>query len=270
MHIQRSGTTEMNTRKSELLLSGLAFVAAAVPILMLVLGGMAAMISMGMSVSDVKNKPPDPAMQQPMMKAMHSFMTSYIPFAMLPALIILIAIWTYASRHYPSLANRIGAGLAAGVIGTIIGLEPVRLIGVKLGAFPGDMPSMIGQMITGHMMPDATARIAGYVYHILLNGGTFGIMYAVLFGKARWAWGIAWGLFFEAGMMLLPPVPMMAGPFGIYGFWPGLFVASFLAHVAFGLILGLLAHNWIRDRGTIFGLLIETPVRPEAPLRRTA
>lgn len=62
-------------------------------------------------------------------------------------------------------------------------------------------------------------------------------------------------LFFELGMMTLPPVPMMAGPFGIFGFWPRLFIASFMAHVVFGMILGVLAERWVRDRGTIVSLL---------------
>jgi hypothetical protein len=74
----------------------------------------------------------------------------------------------------------------------------------------------------------------------------------------------------ELGMMTLPPVPMMAGPFGIYGFWPGLFIASFIAHVAFGVILGVLAERWVRDQGTIFSLLTERPPSLEEPLRRRA
>lgn len=255
--------------KSEFILGVIAFITGAVPIWMLLLGGMAAMMSMGMSMMDMMNKPPDPKMQMPMMKAIHSFMIGYIPFALVPGLIVLGLIWAYASRNYPRLANRIGAGLAAGLIASL-GLDVVRLIGVALGAFPGDMPTMFGQMITGRMGTDAVVLLVGYTYHLLLNGTTFGMMYTLLAGKAHWGWGVAWGLFFEFGMMTLPPVPMMAGPFGIYGFWPRLFIASLLAHVVFGAILGVLAQRWVRDRGTIFSLLskVESHVRPT--LRRAA
>lgn len=88
-------------------------------------------------------------------------------------------------------------------------------------------------MITGRMDTGASVLLDGYTYHAL-NG---------------------WGLFFELGMMTLPPVPMMAGPFGIFGFWPWLFIVSFIAHVVFGVILGVLAHRCVRDEGTILAMI---------------
>lgn len=258
-----------SSSRTELVLSVIAFLAAAVPVLMLVFGGLATMSSMGMSMMDLVRKPPQPAMQEPMMKGMHAFMAGYIRYAMLPALAVLVAVWLYASGNYPRLANRIAAGAAASFAASL-GLDVVRLIGVSMGAFPGDMPTMIGQMIVGRMSPDAGVRLAGYTYHLLLNGTTFGIMYTVLAGKAHWGWGLAWGLFFELGMMTLPPVAMMAGPFGIHGFWPALFIASFVAHVVYGVILGVLAQRWVRDRGTIASVLTR-PAPPAArPMRRAA
>ncbi len=245
--------------RQEFMWSALALVLGAVPIWMLLFGGMAAMHSMGMTMADVYSKPPDKSM---MMQAIHGFMKSYIPYVLLPATVGLFLLWGYASRNHPRLANRIGAGLAAGFIAAL-GLDAVRLIGVKLGAFPGDMPTMMGQMITGQMSKSAFVLLTGYTYHLLFNGTTFGLMYALLAGKARWGWGVAWGLFFELGMMTMPPVAMMTGPFGIFGFWPRLFIASLLAHIAFGGILGVLAYRWVRDRGTIFSLLTEAPTRPE-------
>lgn len=254
--------------RTEFILTVIAFIAGAVPIFMLLLGGMAAMMSMGMTMMDTMSKPPDPAMKEPMMKAIHSFMAGYIPYVLVPAIIILGLIWGYASANYRRLSNRIGAGLAAGFIGTF-GLDAVRLTGVALGAFPGDMPTMFGLMISGQMTMNAGVLLTGYIYHFL-NGATFGLMYTLLAGRAHWLWGLVWGLFFELGMMVLPPVPMMAGPFGIYGFWPGLFIASLIAHVVFGIILGWLAQRWVRDRGTILSLLTEAPPTAEAPLRRRA
>ena len=65
------------------------------------------------------------------------------------------------------------------------------------------------------------AFTAGYWTH---EGGVIECDYTehefclLLAGKVRWPWGVAWGLFFELGMMTLPPVPMMAGPFGVFGF----------------------------------------------------
>src|SRR2546426_6678551 len=155
--------------KREFLLSAIAFALGAVPIFMLLLGGMAAMGSMGMSVSDMINNPPDKAMMTPMVQAIHNFMQGYIPYVLFPATVALLFVWTYASRNYPRLANRIGAGLAAGFIASL-GLDTIRVIGVKMGAFPGDMPTMMGQMITGEMGTSAGVLLAGYTYHLLFNG----------------------------------------------------------------------------------------------------
>lgn len=256
--------THIKNRGHEGVLTIIGFLVGATPIFMLLGGGMAAMRSMGMSLTDVMNKPPDPAMHEPMMKAIHHFMSAYLPFVLLPAMIVLAVIWVRARRVYPRLANRIGAGLAAGFVATF------GLTGVAIGAFPGDMPTMFGQMITGRMSQDASVLVVGYLYHFL-NGATFGLMFTLLAGKVPWPWGVAWGLFFELGMMTLPPVPMMAGPFGIHGFWPKLFIVSLVAHVVFGAILGLLAARWVRDRGTLFRVLSERrPVDVSAPLGPTA
>src|SRR5260370_4208744 len=108
------------------------------------------------------------------------------------------------------------------------------------------MPTMFGQMITGDMRRTPGVLFIGYLYHAI-NGATFGLMYVLLAGKAPWFWGIAWGFFFELGMMTMPPVPMMAGPFGRFGFWPRLFLVSLVAHIVLGTILGVLAQAWVRD-----------------------
>lgn len=71
-------------------------------------------------------------------------------------------------------------------------------------------------------------------------------------------------------MMTLPPVPTMAGPFGIHGFWPRLLIASLVAHVVYGVILGVLAQRWVRYQGTIFSLLRESAPPVERPMRRVA
>lgn|SRR6266436_728938 len=55
-------------------------------------------------------------MMTPMVQAIHNFMQGYIPYVLFPATVALLFVWTYASRNYPRLANRIGAGLAAGFI----------------------------------------------------------------------------------------------------------------------------------------------------------
>jgi uncharacterized Tic20 family protein len=241
----------------EFYLTVLALIASVVPIFTILIGPLVVMMrnQPGTSLMQLVNKTTtmQPSQQQMMatMKEIHVFTVGYVWFALIPALLVLLGIAAYAYRRYPRLYNRIAWGLGAGAIATL-GLELIRLPGVLAGAFPGDMPGVFGQMIVGQK--GALALIAGYTYHFL-NGATFGIMYTLLFGKARWYWGIAWGLFFEFGMMISPPVLMMAGPFGVRGFWPELFVVTFAAHVIFGAVFGWLAERNVAHRGGIFSTL---------------
>lgn len=194
---------------------------------------------------------PPPEQMMAAMAQIYDFTLPYVVFVMVPALVALAVITVYAHRRCPRLFNRIVWGLGAGAIATF-GLELVRLPGVWAGAFPGDMPQAFGQFITGQT--GAVALLVGYPYHFL-NGATFGLMFVLLFGRVRWQWGIAWGLVFELGMMLSPPVLMMAGAFGVRGFWPALFLVTLLAHVVFGAVLGSLAQHKITHRGSILHTL---------------
>ncbi len=157
-----------------------------------------------------------PTMQQmmTMMSDIHRLTVPYVFAVLLPALVVLAVIAVYAHGRLPRLFNRITWGLGAGAIATLA-LEAVRGPGTALGAFPDDMPKVFGQMITGQT--GAVAVLTGYPYHFL-NGATFGLQFALLFGLVRWFWGMAWALVYELGMMLSPPVMMMAGAFGVRGY----------------------------------------------------
>lgn len=241
----------------EFLLTVLALLAGIVPIFMILIGPVVAMARRNPEISSTElmgmmaNMPPSQQEMMALMQETHAVVVGYMWFALLPALVVLIAIAAYARRRYPRLYNRIAWGLWAGAIATFA-LEFVRAPGVLAGAFPGDMPAMFGRMIVGQ--EGVSAFLAGYPYHFL-NGATFVLMYTLLFGKVRWYWGIAWGLFFELGMMVSPPVLMAAGPFGVGGYWPWLLIVTFIAHVAFGAAFGLLTEKKIADRGGIFSTL---------------
>lgn len=241
----------------ELLLTLIALVLSVAPIAMTLLGPGIVMMraNPGASPADLlrvtATMEPSPEQMMSMMGQIHDITLPYVVFAMLPALAGLAAIAGYAYRRYPRLFNRMIWGLGAGAISSI-GLDLIRISSTAAGAFPADMPQSFGQMITGQM--GGSALLVGYLYHFL-NGATFGLMYALLFGRIRWYWGIAWALLFELGMMLSPPVMMMAGPFGVRGFWPALFLASLLAHVVFGAVLGWIAERKITHHGSILRAL---------------
>jgi hypothetical protein len=240
----------------EVALSVIALLAGVTPILMTLLGpGIVMMRSNpGASPLDLLQKTatmaPSKQQMMAMMAQIHDITLPYVLAVMLPALVVLAVIAVYARRHHRRLHNRIVWGLGAGGIASF-GLDLIREPGTLLGAFPSDMPQVFGQMITGQA--GAATLLVGYVYHFL-NGATFGLMFALLFGWTRWYWGIAWALLFELGMMLSPPVMMTAGAFGVRGFWPELFLVSLLAHIVFGAVLGVLIQKKITHRGWLLNV----------------
>lgn len=60
-----------------------------------------------------------------------------------------------------------------------------------------------------------------------------------------------WALIVELGMMTLPPMGPMTGLFGTAFKWPHLFLLTLIAHLFFGVALGLLVQHFLEreDRG---------------------
>ncbi|MBI2402698.1 MAG: hypothetical protein HYV20_08180 [Gemmatimonadetes bacterium] len=69
-----------------------------------------------------------------------------------PLLLVLLAIFVYALRTRHRIHGLILWGLVGGLLGTVA-LDAVRLVGVRLGAFPMDMPRMFG-LIGGGLAPE--------------------------------------------------------------------------------------------------------------------
>jgi len=183
----------------------------------------------------------------------HEFAQFYVPILWIPALGGLAAIAFYSRRRYPGVFRRLVVGFGMGALATIA-LDTVRQMGVIHGWLPGDTPVMFGKMATGS--PDfGTYWPVGLLVHYL-NGANFGLVYAFVWGKrggfrSAVLWATAWALFVELGMMTLPPMGPMVGLFGYNYAWPELFVLTLVAHVAFGVALGLLVQHFLQpaDRG---------------------
>ncbi len=156
-------------------------------------------------------------------------------------LVLVLIILAYA-LGYKETGKQISNGLLAGIIGTI-GLEIVRITGFKLGGMPGDMPKLLGVLILDQFAqgPDTVSNIAGWSYHFW-NGAAFGIILSVLAGKGNIKSGILFGILVGIGFMVSPATRALGiGLFGLefkdgYQF----LLTVTLAHIAFGLILGLI------------------------------
>lgn len=183
---------------------------------------------------------------------MHNFAKTYIWVVWLPSLAVLVIVAIYSKKNFPALANRIWAGLGAGAVATFV-LDTFRQLGVMQGWLPMDTVTLFGKMIAGPPAPLMTWLSAGLFYHFL-NGASFGLFYTLVFGRIHWAWGIVWGVVIEIGMMTAPPMAPLVGAFGSKTGSPALFLITLVAHIGFGIMLGLLAQHWVRHKGSIFAL----------------
>jgi hypothetical protein len=183
----------------------------------------------------------------------HAFARVYLWAALIPSLVVLLGIALYSRKRHPDLYNRIWAGLAAGAVATVF-LDFFRMMGVIHGWLPSDTPPFFGKLILGPQAPVGAVLTVGFLYHFL-NGASFALPYALLFGRPRWYWGMAWALIYELGMMALPPMAPLFGPFGSKTGGPGFFLITLVAHIAFGAVLGLLVERWVKRPGSIFSVL---------------
>lgn len=183
------------------------------------------------------------------MSVAHEFARWYLPLVLVPALVLLAGISWHARRRYPDIYRRIVVGLAMGAVATIA-LDAVRQAGVINGWLPADSPMMFGKMATG----SASFTVwypAGVLVHYL-NGANFGLFYAFVWGKRRStanavALATAWALVLELGMMTGPPMGPMVGLFGSNYAWPQLFLLTFVAHLVFGVAMGLLIQHFLSE-----------------------
>lgn len=200
----------------------------------------------------------------------HDFASWYIPLIYAPALVLLAVIAIYSRKRYPDLFRRISVGLGMGAVATIA-LDAVRQAGVIHGWLPADTFVMFGKMATGSA-DFSVFYPAGILVHYL-NGANFGLFYAFVWGKRKSyasaiGWATVWALILELGMMTGPPMARIVGPFGVNFAWPQLFLLTFVAHVVFGVTLGILVQHLLTDadRDWLIPFLFGRPMR----LPRTA
>lgn len=196
-----------------------------------------------------------------MIKEAHSFAMFYLPFVYIPGLVILLAVVLYSRRNLPDVFRRIVVGFGIGALATFA-LDAIRQIGVIHGFLPGDTPELFGKMIT---LGDTFGKTwpVGMLIHII-NGANFGLFYAFVWGKRNsyknaLIWALIWSMVLELMMMIGPPMAPMVGPFGMNFSWPGYFIVTLVAHIFFGITMGLLIQYFLKeeDKGGLWAFLIK-------------
>ena len=170
-----------------------------------------------------------------------------LSFVSLPALVAVIAIAVWARRvAREPFFNRLVVGLVAGIIATLA-YDAVRWAIQETAPLDYDgfrSINIFGSLILSRPESAVSARVAGWTYHFW-NGVSFGVMYALVAGPARWYWGLAWGMSLELMMISIYPVA-----FAIQRSDPAFLAISMTGHAAYGAVLGLLCERWC-DRGPL-------------------
>jgi len=167
-------------------------------------------------------------------------------------LIFILAILSQA-LGYNDLRKQILNGILAGLAGTV-GLEIIREIGFHMGAMPGDMPKLLGVLLLNRFAygPSFWSNVAGWSYHFW-NGAAFGIIFSLIVGRGKIWMGIVYALLIATGFMVSPATTSLGiGMFGLHFKVGYQFLTTvYLAHIAFGSIVGLVIYKKNKDAPNI-------------------
>jgi hypothetical protein len=95
--------------------------------------------------------------------------------------------------------------------------------------------------------PSVLSDVLGYAYHFW-NGASFGLVFAVLFGRSSWRWTSVYGAAIGLGFLAGPAVRAMGvGFLGLQ--MPTMTVTVVVAHLAYGLLLGLCLGRSLPEAG---------------------
>ena len=200
---------------------------------------------------------------------------SFRDVAIIPSVVIIFAIGILSRSKFPRITSRLFKGMVAGTIASIA-LEAIRIPAYmftkwipmdSMISLPGllltekiTMLSEVKQTIMQSGVPmnlyhaPLDAFLVGGLWHFW-NGATFGIIYALIIGKGKWWYGMIWATIIEMVMMIAPYLIIMKGPFGMEhmdGY--NIFVVTLIAHLAFGVILGVIVQKWKKDNVSIIDL----------------
>ncbi|HKI96123.1 MAG TPA: hypothetical protein VJ992_12625 [Gemmatimonadales bacterium] len=174
-------------------------------------------------------------------------------WVLIPSIVVVFAVlWIAGKSGERRLVNRMIAGGLAGGLATIA-LEVVRITGFHLGQMPGSMPELAGVLLLNRFMlgPSLLSNIAGWSYHFS-NGITFGMIYAVIFGRKPLWVALGYGLFMAAGFLVSPAVTALG--IGFMGHqMPGMPVTVVLAHLGYATVLWALVRRWVDEPEWILG-----------------
>lgn len=169
-----------------------------------------------------------------------------LSFVTAPGMIFLLCAQIWAGRAgRPLIVNRLRVGFVAGLIGLAAYNASRWAVGTLLSQSTSPFYSIFifGSLITAEPAGSTTAAVAGWLYHVS-NGVTFGIMYTLLAGPARWWFGLAWGTTLELAMLIIYPSSTILRPPALAPF----VIVSLTSHALFGAVIGMVAQRYALAR----------------------
>lgn len=163
-------------------------------------------------------------------------------------IVALTLIWRRMSGPARELMTSVAArGVVIALI-AIIAYDTSRFALSQLDPSPFDPFGALlifGQLLIGIGAPHDLALAFGTGFH-LLNGVSFGLAYAFVFGRTAvrsgrlaLVTGVGWGLFLETFQLTLYPGWLNITTYKEF------VTISFLGHIVYGLTLGALGHRWL-------------------------
>lgn len=188
----------------------------------------------------------------PAAQAGYAKMSDLALWLLIPSIAFLAAVIVYSYfRKLQRLTRRIWVGVVVGACATF-GLEAVRYPGFLMGWMPGNLPQLMGVLITDSFMQGPTFRsdVLGFLYHFW-NGACFGMIYTIICGKKPFYWGVGFSAVIGVGFLASPVVKSLG--VGFMGMeMPMMPVTVMLAHLVYGLGLGLITQQWLRSSLWLF------------------
>lgn len=146
-------------------------------------------------------------------------------------------VYGWAGRREADLARAIRLGFWGGLAGTL-GYDLVRIPFHLWGMRVFAPIQAYGVWLLDAERSSGWTEAVGWSYHFS-NGITFGLMYALWFGRRHWGWGLLWGLALESIILSTP----FARIFHMQGNLQAIALAYF-AHLFYGYPLGFMVFKW--------------------------
>lgn len=160
----------------------------------------------------------------------------------LAALMGIIATYTVWHRTptviRPAIKQRALVGVVAGALATLA-YDLCRYFVVTFLAFsfwPFDIFTIFGQLLIGRDAPEKLAQVVGVLYHSA-NGIGFAVAFMFLFRRPGVVSGLLWAAMLELLMVALYPSWLNIKALNEF------LSVSIIGHIAYGLVLGSVAHR---------------------------